>query len=323
MRSRLLSLVLFLLVLSQAGVWGEMFEPLVVVYAGRMDYGNALVEIVNETGTRARLAESDATLRGLISLPQVKCVVIAAQNPSDFVFLREFSSVLRNYFLEGGSLVGIGPCCGPDLEELSGSLFPLRGNATKKGRPIDGGFGSEYVRCGDLEPITGSLPSRFVITQSEYSYRAGSSGPVDPVSGLGETRVLFRDRSQGAPMVVTLEKEKGGRTVSMPGCRVANVERLPFYWGNLVENQKFRLLLAGAVNWAMDGCNRYHFLAANAESDLSEERQRLQELVDEGESLREDAQRNRMMLLGALWSLGLVFQGFLVVKYILPAFRQS
>ncbi len=323
MRTEMSILVVIFLILVPTVSCAELFEPLVVVYAGKMDYGEALVSIINQTGTRAVLAESDCVLKSLISLPQVRCVVIAAQNPSDFDFLRQFSPIMVRYFRQGGSLVGIGPCCGSDIEELSTTVFPVGGNATGKGRPIDGSFGSKYVLSKVLEPITGSLPSSFVVTQSEFVYRKGKEGALGPYSDLGETGVLYRDETTNAPMVVTLEGEDGGRTVSMPGCRVANVERLPFYWERLVDADEFKNLLQGSVTWAMEGCRRYGEMAESAEQDLEQEGERLQSVVEAGDELREKSRQNRIMLLAFLWSAAIVFQAFLVFKYIIPALRET
>jgi hypothetical protein len=313
-----------LLILVQSANCEEIFDPIVIVYTGRMpEFGAALAEIVEETGTRTLVAKTDSVLRGLISLPQVRCVVVATQNPSDFGFLSQFSSVLVDYFRDGGSLVGIGPCCSMRIEELATTVFPIMGNASGRGRPIEGVHGSRYVLAQPLASVTDQLPESFAITQNEFDYLRIDSAPVDPSSDLDETEVIYREEETGAPMVVILEGSEGGRTVSWPGCYVVDVERLPFYWGRLVEQEEFRRLLVGLLDWAMEGNSRYDERAPSAQMDLQAEAERLDEVMEDGEDLRRRSERGRLYTLLILWSIAIVFQGFLVVKFLLPGVREA
>ena len=137
-------LVTFLLA-SQVAASGD-FEPHVLVYAGRMPgYADALAEIINETGTRAVVADSDSVIRTMVGLPQTRCVVIASLNPSDFVFLREFAPVFNQFFENGGSFVGLGACCTTDLDAISSTVFPVGGNATIRGKRMGELHGSTYT----------------------------------------------------------------------------------------------------------------------------------------------------------------------------------
>lgn len=312
------------MILAQGAAAADIFEPLVLVYSGRMPgYADALAGIINETGTKSLVATSDTIFRTMISLPQVRCVVIAALNPSDFVFLREFAPTLRKHFEEGGAFVGLGACCSEDMEPLATTIFPIRGNATGRGKRMGEEYGSIYSLSKEMDPITSGLPSSFVITQGEYTYQKGKEGPVEPTSDLGDIKVLYREESTGIPMVVTLEREGGGRSVSLPGCYVVDVERLPFYWGHLVEQEEFRGLLKGSVSWAMEGSHRFSELAPLVEDTLKTEAGRVSGIEKAGEDFRRKAEQGRMLLLAGLWVAALVFQGFLVVRFIIPRLRSG
>jgi len=320
----LLAALGILLLLAEAAAAGEIFEPLILVYGGRNPgFAQALAEIVNETGTRALVVDADATLRSMVELPQVRCIVIAALNPSDFPFLRGFAPVLIKHFEEGGSLVGIGPCCSMDISQLATTIFPVRGNATGRGKSMGGTYGSEYVLSTRLEAITSKLPSSFVITQNKYAFRQGGGGPLDPSSREGQTKVIYREASTGAPMVVTLEGRGGGRSVSLPGCYVVNVERLPFYWGRLVEEKDFRELLKASVSWAMDGSERYSRLAPAEEATLAAEAERLEDIRAAGADYVRRTKRSRLLLLGTIWTIAILFQAYLVVRFIVPRVRMT
>jgi len=317
----MISLVAFLIIVSQAGA--EQFDPHVLVYAGRIPcYAVALAEIINETGTTAIIADSDTVIRSLTILPQTGCVVIAALNPSDFVFLRVFAPVFEKFFEEGGSFVGLGTCCSEELDALS-TIFPIAGNATARGKRIGDDHGSIYVLSEATEGISDGLPQSFILTQEKFTYRSGVEGGLEPSSEFGDTRVVYRDDETGYPLLVTLEGDNGGRTVSMPGCFVVGVDRLPFYWGKLVSNPDFRTLLKNCVSWAMSGSKRFNELHPNMVGVLEEESSRLSSVRSVGEDAVDRANRSRTYMLIGLWTVAIVFQAFLVVKFILPKFRSE
>jgi hypothetical protein len=313
------SLIVFLLVTSQVGA--EQFNPHVLVYAGRIPgYAEALAEIINETGTTAIIADSDTVMRSLTILPQTGCVVIAALNPSDFVFLREFAPVFTKFFQEGGSFVGLGACCSEELEALS-TIFPILGNATERGKRTGSDHGSVYVLSEATEGISDGLPQSFIVTQEKFTYRSGIQGGLEPSSEFGDTNVVYRDEGTGYPLLMTLEGTGGGRTVSMPGCFVVGVDRLPFYWGRLVSSPDFRTLLKNCVSWAMSGSKRFNEQHPNMVGVLEEESSRLSSIRSVGEDAIDRANRNRTYMLIGLWTVAIIFQGFLVLKFILPRFR--
>jgi len=310
------------MILLYAGCYAQQPEPVVLVYAGRLPgYADALAGIINETGTRTIVVWCDSVLRGLANLPQVGCIVIPALNPSDFDFLREFTPVLQRYFEEGGSLVGLSASCSQDLEGLATAIFPIRGNATGKGKSIGGIHGSTYVLSDALGEITGGLPSEFVITQSDYTCQSSQSGPIPPSSDVGELSILYREQSTGIPLLVVLEREGGGRSVSLPGCYVAVVERLPFYWGKLVQQAEFQELLRRSVAWAMAGSKRHDQLTESWEQSLKAEAERRSQIAEAGEQSQAKSRQRRLLLLVGLWAVGLVFQGFLVIRFIIPKMR--
>jgi len=298
----------------------KAFEPYVLVYAGRMvEYGEALAAIVNETGTKAIVAHDEDTMRSMITLPQIRCVVISAYNPAEFSFLKDFSPVLQAHFEEGGAFIGIGPVCSRILADpLASGIFPVRGNVTGRGTALEGRYGSGYVLSDQVEGISNNLPARFVLTQGQYIYNSGSEGPLEPASEDGDLQVVYREESTGIPMVIALETIKGARSVSLAGCYVADVERLPYYWRRLVEQEEFRSLLKGCVSWAMDGSRRYAELGPSADDRLEAEADAILAARAESDLARRRAGQRRTMLLGLVWTGAVAFQAFLVVRYIIP-----
>jgi len=301
----------------------QMFEPYVLIYTGRMlDYGEALAAIVNETGTRAIVAHDEDTMRSMITLPQIRCVLISAYNPPEFSFLKDFAPVLQAHFGEGGAFIGIGPVCSRILAEpLASGIFPVRGNLTGRGTALEGRYGSAYVLSDQVEGISGNLSTRFVLTQGQYIYNSGTEGPLEPASQDGELTVVYREESTGIPMVIALETAKGGRSVSLAGCYVADVERLPYYWRRLVEQEEFRSLLKGCVSWTMNGSKRYAELGPSVEDRLKAEAGAILDAKEESERARRQAGQRRILLLGLAWTAAVAFQSFLVVKFIVPRLR--
>lgn len=133
--------------------------------------------------------------------------------------------------------------------------------------------------------------------------------------------MLYRERLTGIPLVVAMESEWGGRTVSLPGCYVVDYDRLPFYWVRLVENEEFRELLKRSVVWAMAGNGRFDRLYPSVEERLEEERARLDSVIEAGADLRAGEAQRRVMVIVAVWTIAVLFQGYLVVRFILPRFR--
>ena len=299
------------------------FEPYVLVYAGKMvDYGAALAAIVNETGTKAIVAHDEDTMRAMITLPQIRCVVISVYNPPEFSFLKDFAPVLQAHFEEGGAFIGIGPVCSRILADpLATGIFPVRGNLTGRGTAMEGRYGSAYVLSEPVEGISDNLPPRFVLTQGQYVYDCGTEGPLEPTSEDGDLQIVYREESTGIPMVIALETPNGARSISLAGCYVADVERLTYYWKRLVEQEEFRSLLKGCVSWAMNGSRRYAELGPSAEDRLKAEADAILAAKAKSDLARRRAGQRRTIPLGLAWTAAIAFQAFLVMKYIAPRFR--
>ncbi len=319
-----LAACLLVLAVSIGTAPASVDQAVVLVYTGRMlQFGEGIAQIVRETGTRVLLVTSDDVLRGLANLPQIRCIVIAAFAQSDLAFLGQFAPALVRYFEEGGSLVGIGPVCSQIAEErLAQTIFPIRGNATGVGTRIGDLYGSAYILSDPVDGIVEGIPDRFVITQSQFTYNLGAGGVVEPYSQMGTPRVVYREESTGTPMVVALEGIGGGRSVSLPGCYVAEVERLPFHWSRLLNQTAFRDLLKGCVGWAMEGSRRYEAVGLSVNEDLRRELQRMtarRELVQEA---NREAGGKRFIFLATIWGLGLAFQALLAAKLVVPRMRK-
>jgi len=299
-------------------------DELVLVFAGRMPgFGEAIGQIVNESGYEAILVREDS-FRSLLTLPQTICVVIAAFNPSDFVFLKEFTPALERYLEEGGSLVGIGSVCSyEDLGDLAIKVFPIRGNTSVMGKRLGDRFGSKLVLSEPVEGISDGMPSSFVVTQNRFVVCKGPSGPLDPFNPGGDVRVVYREEETGAPLVVTFQRQGGGRTVSMPGFYTVNIERLPFYWGRLVKESEFRELVRASVIWASQGSTRYQTLCSSLEQTLSERAEQISRVKRVGEDLSRGQRVRRILFLSVLWMVVAALDFFLVVRFIYPRIRSG
>jgi len=290
---------------------GSQKGKLVLVFTGRMPgLGEAISQIVNESGYEAILVGEDS-FRSLLTLPQTICVVIAAFNPSDFVFLEEFTPALERYLEEGGSLVGIGSVCScEDLGDLAARVFPIRGNTTVMGKRLGDRFGSKLVLSEPVEGISDGLPSSFVVTQNRFVVCKGPSGPVDPFNPGGDVRVVYREEETGAPL-------------SMPGFYTVNIERLPFYWGRLVNESEFRELVRRSVIWASQGSARYQTLCGALDQTLSERAEQISQVKKVGEDLSRVQRIRRILFLSVLWVVVAAVDLFLVVRFIYPRIRSA
>ena len=328
MRTSEVVIVAIVLALATSGeaLCSGLFDPLILVWAGEdmPGYGEALAEIIESSGTRVMLVREESTFRGLVNLPQVRCVVLGTFTPTDFGFLQRFAPVLERHFDEGGSFVGIGPVCSElMLGSMARTIFPVEGNASGRGNDIGGIYGSTYVLSDPIETISGALPTEFALTQSQYIFRSGLAGPIEPASEYGRPTVVYRARDTGAPMVVALERDDGGRSVSLPGCYVAKIERLPYYWDRLLSQPEFKELLVGSISWAMEGSRRYEELGLASEERLKEEAERISELRRSEQGASRASENERTLLLAGLWMGGIILQAVLVKRYLLPRLRAA
>ena len=98
---------------------------------------------------------------------------------------------------------------------------------------------------------------------------------------------------------------------------------MPFYWGRLVSKPEFRELLKNCVSWAMVGSSRFNTLYSGIDDVLEEESSRLTSIQEAGDEAVRRSEQSRTYLLLGLWTVAIIFQGFLVVRFIIPRFRSE
>ncbi|TLN03327.1 hypothetical protein FDZ71_12595 [bacterium] len=71
----------------------------------------------------------------------------------------------------------------------------------------------------------------------------------------------------------------------------------------------------------MAGSKRHDQLAQSWEQSLKAEAERRSQIAEVGEQAQAKSRQRRLLLLVGLWAIGLVFQGFLIVRFIVPRMR--
>jgi len=283
------------------------FIPTVYVYSGDMPgFGEELVELLDGSieGFEFVAIGDPTLLSSLMPMPDTACIVLAVMKGKE---VETLITPLITYFMEGGALLGFQGCLSLNtVGELARVGFPVFGNATgpftvKGGVPVN-----EYVRGEDV-PGFADLPDQFDLLGQFYAYSANSSkDPVDPRPATGSKRVVYRDESTGAPMIVSYENDAGSRSISLAGFFVRPTETARNYYGKLLGDPLFKDLMVDCISWTLDGATRAKRFATTYEDMIADERERRQGLIQTAERNKSDLQRRRMLLLAIAWAVGVV-----------------
>jgi hypothetical protein len=307
MNSREILLALVMLT-SVTTVAGE-FTPLVIVYDGNMpELAEGVASILASTsndGEEFLVLSDPFRAASMLSLPNVRCLVLTSTNSNDLVLLRE---PVIAYFRNGGSAIGFHGCCWQNtLGDLARLVFPVYGNSTVIGQRKSGLSVNEYTRDARLGGIGDSLPDNFDLVGQFFAAPKDSvKNLVEPVPTEGEKTVLYRDRSTGTPLVIAYQGDGGGRSIAFSGFFVRNNPATGNHYEKLLTQPEFSALLLDCYKWASGGNSRFNGYWETYEEVIEEGIAEREDLVNRAEE-RESSRRNqRTLLLVAFWALGIL-----------------
>ena len=237
----------------------DLDEPAILVYSGSMTgWASALCEILNEDERipgECLVVPDRELLSIMLFLPRVQGLILAPIASRD---IKGVGELAKDFFEEGGAVVGFSPCTDLRSEvELASTVFPFFCNKSGGSERIDNTPINRYV-SRDMEDIAEGLPPTFGLVSGGYLFPASPAGEVIEIDPEEGTRwVFWEEKNSGAPLVIGYERAGTGRSVGFSGCRVNEVSRSNTYFGALVEQPEFVRLLGNVVAWAIDGSDRY------------------------------------------------------------------
>ncbi len=285
------------------------FRPIIVVYDGSMRVlAQGVAAALNASCVQGEeiIVASDPSLVGsLLALPNVKCLILTSVAPGDLTALVE---PVTEYFRSGGSAIGFYGCSWQtQVGDLARLVFPAFGNTTGSGVRKAGTYVNEYVRADRLEGFADGLPDSFDVVGQFFAYASDQDKKLVDVQALpGKRTVLFREKKTGAPLVIAYEGERGGRSATFTGLFLREQPTAESYYGKLLEQPEFQVLLADAYRWVCEGNVRFHAYSANYHEVVAQREKTQDELLARSQGRARSQRMRRMVLLGIFWALGLI-----------------
>ncbi len=295
----------------------EGITPTILLYSGTdPGFANMLATLIEEDeriDSKTRVVTSPDIIGLATALPQTECVVIYSANKAEIGGLE---TNLLSFFEQGGGVVGMREVCfESSAGELATKVFPIFGNASVKQLNPSEFRARNYVADDTVGEINSGLPGSFPLL-SMGTYFSGDSENMY-VEVPGDYQVPYRDDETGSPLVATLQSEKGGRSVALPGIWVIPVSRVDVYYGNLVADENFVKLFTNSVLWAAKGSSRFGEVSQGLEEKIEEAKGKQEKLKEEAEKARRRERTQRTLILIAIWAVGLLASGLVIKKLIL------
>ncbi len=297
---------------------GGSGEGLVLIYSSRMPgFAQGISDIIansSENGYEVVVVEDASVLSCMLPMPDVECVILPVLMATEVKTLVE---PMTTYFQSGGAAIGFQGCCSQSkVGTLARDVFPVYGNSTGSPTIKEGMSVNEYVRDESMEGFT-DLPTEMDLVGQFFTYSGTTSREViEPEHEGGDRSVLYRDRKSGAPLVIAYESDGGSRSVSFTGCFVRSREDARNYYGKLLGDENFQMLLMDSLEWTVDGTTRNSKYGSSYPEIISQHRERIQDLRLERDEKEEKAETRRLIMLSIGWiaglalSIGLIYRSF-------------
>ena len=316
MKTTIALLVAVLLLIAIPVLGSSGVEPTILVYSG-IDPGFAemlgsLIEQDDRIDSKVEVTASPDILALATAVPQTECIIVYASNVAE---MEGLESALVTFFEQGGALIGLKEICyQPSAGDLATKVFPAYANASVQQ------FSSREKRVrnyttDEVSEINSDLPDKFSLISMGIYFSADSADNYLKVPG--NCSVLYGDMETGAPLVITYENEKGGRSVAFPGIWIISNPRVDIYYGHLVEDENFQNLFTNSVLWATKGSTRFSDTNKDLDAKLEEASNKQQRLKEEAELARKKETTSRTILLIGIWTAGLLACAFIVKKFVL------
>jgi hypothetical protein len=309
MRRLTLAFALAIVWAVNASVLSAEFTPIVIVYdKGMPDLAQgvaALLEAGSSGGEEYLVATDPSAVSALLSLPNVRCVVLTSVSSTDLVLLEE---PMVSYFENGGSAIGFhGSSWQNQVGDLARDVFPAYGNSTGVGARKDGLNVNEYVAGERIAGIGDDLPDEFDMVGQFFALpRDDQRNILEPTPPEGRKTVLYRDKKTEAPLVVAYEGPSGARSVIFTGLFLRDSPNAGNHYEKLLEQAEFRSLLLGIYDWAAEGNPRFEEFSQTYQAVVDGRQEEDSNLVSRSEERLKSQKTRRALLLVVFWVAGLV-----------------
>ncbi len=315
-----LSAFVALLLLIPVPVYCLDLKPTIVIYTGAdTGFATMLAELIKQDpriDSDARVVNSPDLVALAAALPSTECIVVYASNKNE---LEGLSSALTRFFEGGGAVIGLREICyQPSAGDLATLVFPTYANASRQQYASGQRRARNYTKAQSTE-INSELPDRFSLPSAGFYFCAYGNGTYAEVAG--NYTVLYRDGETGAPIVLTHESPKGGRSIAFPGIWVISSTRVDVYYGRLLEDGNFTRMFSNCLLWAAKGSTHYKRVSQDLDAKLEVARSKQQRLAEQAEQARRRESTRRTLFLLVVWAAGLLACAVIVKKVILAPFE--
>lgn len=311
------TLILLILMGSICPALGQsQYRPVIVLYTGGdTALAGMLADLIEEDpriDSDVEIVTTAAAAAMSTVLPTTECLVIYCNHKDQIAGLEPG---IGSFLAQGGGVVGINEVCyEPSAEEMALEVFPVGANTSVVQRsPAQKRVRHYLVEEGG--EIASGLPEAFELLSMGIYLRGDEEGNYIEFDGGG--KVVYRDGETGSPLVVTYESKKGGRSVAFTGVMVVKQDRVDVYYGKLIAQEDFVKLFTNCVFWAAKGSQRYQDTSTNLSEKIEGAETRYERAREEAEKARQARSSRKMVILAAVWVVGLVACGMVVKKVVL------
>ncbi len=306
-----------LIIVSMCPTWAdEEFRPVVIVYTGgETELAEMLADLIaadDRIDSEIKIVDTPAALAVATVLPTTECIVIYSDHRDE---MKELGPGLTNFIQDGGGLVGMTEACyEPSAGVLATDVFPVFANTSVIKRSPTEKRVRTYV-LNEATEIASGLPESFELLSMGLYFRGDEDGNyLDPG---GDYTVVYKDLEIGSPLVLAYENQSGGRSVALPGIMVVRQSRVDVYYGNLIADENFVKLFTSCVYWAAKGSQRYPRVSEGLEQKIEDAEERYEKAGEAAREARRKKETQRLLVIGAIWGVGLVACGVILKKVVL------
>ena len=261
----------------------DQANPMILIYCqGVQSYGEELASIIaaDDRMDAEVLVVSDAELfKSMIYFPYVRVVVALFNQDRD----DGLSEHLEAYYAEGGGIVGLGFAGWvTTTRNASRDVFSLAANIYATGR-YNRTLGTfmHYFHLDEDHEISREVGDVTAFTQRVIMNVNQTTGDLVPPWPAGKVRVLYREESKNAPVLVV--HEEAGVCVTFGGFTGDPVEGVPTYFGHFTSQPEFRTLFSNSVLYAWENENRYETTSSAATSRFAAQKDESDQVIQDAE----------------------------------------
>jgi hypothetical protein len=297
----------------------DQVNPMILIYCQDVQtYGEELASIIDADDRMDAevLVVSDAELfKSMIYFPYVRVVVALFNQDRD----DGLSDHLETFFAEGGGIVGLGFAGWvTTTRNASRDVFSLAANVYATGR-YNRTLGTfmHHFHLDEVHEINQEVGDFTAFTQ-RVIMNVDQAGDLVPPWPAGKVRVLYREESKNAPVLVV--HEDAGVCITFGGFTGDPLEGVPTYFGHFTSQPEFRALFSNSVLYAWQNENRYETTSSAATSRFAAQNGEIDQVIqdaEDGERARKNANLLRQGLIvgiAAAVSILAIAYGFLPMR---------